>query len=124
MTANRGEFTAAVADQRPDLVVWGESSVGQDLTRHPDVLARLAELSQRVGADLLVNVDAPAPDGGIYKSAVLVGAHEAVGSYRKTRLVPFGEYVLRCARFSAGSPATARPPQRIGSAAPGRWCWR
>lgn len=87
------EFTAAVADQRPDLVVWGESSVGQDLTRHPDVLARLAELSQRVGADLLVNVDAPAPDGGIYKSAVLVGAHEAVGSYRKTRLVPFGEYV-------------------------------
>lgn len=57
------EFTAAVADQRPDLVVWGESSVGQDLTRHPDVLARLAELSQRVGADLLVNVDAPAPDG-------------------------------------------------------------
>lgn len=41
----------------------------------------------------MVNVDAPAPDGGIYKSAVLVGAHEAVGSYRKTRLVPFGEYV-------------------------------
>lgn len=24
---------------------------------------------------------------------MLVGAHEAVGSYRKTRLVPFGEYV-------------------------------
>ena len=86
-------LTATLAGQRPDLVVWGESSVGQDLTSHPEVLARLAELSRRVGADLLVNVDAPAPGGGIYKSSVLVGEHGSVGSYRKTRLVPFGEYV-------------------------------
>ena len=86
-------LTAPVAGQRPDLVVWGESSVGQDLGSHPELLARLAELSRRVGADLLVNVDAPAPSGGIYKSAVLIGAHGSLGSYRKTRLVPFGEYV-------------------------------
>jgi apolipoprotein N-acyltransferase len=86
-------LTAAVAGQRPDLVVWGESSVGRDLTTHPQVLARLMELSRRVGADLLVNVDAPAPSGGIYKSAVLVGKHGVLGSYQKTRLVPFGEYV-------------------------------
>jgi len=75
------------------LVVWGESSVGQDLTGHPEVLDRLTELSRRVGADLLVNVDAPAPGGGIHKSAVLIGGHGSLGSYRKTRLVPFGEYV-------------------------------
>jgi apolipoprotein N-acyltransferase len=86
-------LTATVASQRPDLVVWGESSVGQDLASHPEVLARLTELSRRVGADLLVNVDAPAPGGGIYKSAVLVGEHGLMGSYQKTRLVPFGEYV-------------------------------
>jgi apolipoprotein N-acyltransferase len=86
-------LTAAVAGQRPDLVVWGESSVGQDLGSHPELLARLAELSRRVGADLLVNVDAPAPTGGIYKSAVLIGGHGSLGSYQKTRLVPFGEYV-------------------------------
>jgi apolipoprotein N-acyltransferase len=86
-------LTATLAGQRPDLVVWGESSVGQDLASHPAVLARLTELSRRVRADLLVNVDAPAPDGGIYKSAVLVGEHGALGSYAKTRLVPFGEYV-------------------------------
>ncbi len=86
-------LTATLAGQRPDLVVWGESSVGQDLASHPEVLARLTELSRRVGADLLVNVDAPAPGGGIYKSAVLVGEHGSLGSYRKTRLVPFGEYV-------------------------------
>jgi len=86
-------LTATLAGQRPDLVVWGESSVGHDLTGHPEVLARLRELSRRVGADLLVNVDAPAPGGGIYKSAVLVGEHGPLGSYQKTRLVPFGEYV-------------------------------
>jgi len=86
-------LTATLVDQRPDLVVWGESSVGADLTSHPDVLDRLKELSRRVGADLLVNVDAPAPGGGIHKSAVLVGESGLLGSYRKSRLVPFGEYV-------------------------------
>jgi apolipoprotein N-acyltransferase len=86
-------LTAAVAGQRPNLVVWGESSVGRDLGSHPQVLARLTELSRRVGADLLVNVDAPAPSGGIYKSAVLVGERGVLGRYQKTRLVPFGEYV-------------------------------
>nr|WP_231984185.1 apolipoprotein N-acyltransferase [Mycobacterium sp. E342] len=86
-------LTASVAGQRPDLVVWGESSVGSDLSSHPEVVARLAELSRRVGADLLVNVDAPAPGGGIYKSAVLIGPGGTLGTYQKTRLVPFGEYV-------------------------------
>jgi apolipoprotein N-acyltransferase len=86
-------LTAAVAGQRPDLVVWGESSVGRDLTSHPPVLARLTELSRRVGADLLINVDAPAPSGEIHKSAVLIGEHGLLGNYQKTRLVPFGEYV-------------------------------
>ena len=79
--------------QRIDLVVWGESSVGVDLTDHPDALARLVELRRLVGADVLVNVDARAPDGGIYKSSVLIGADGPRGSYAKTRLVPFGEYV-------------------------------
>jgi apolipoprotein N-acyltransferase len=86
-------LTAKVADQRVDLVVWGESSVGQDLTSHPGVLAQLSRLSRRLGADLLVNVDAPTASGGIHKSAVLVGEHGILGSYQKTRLVPFGEYV-------------------------------
>jgi apolipoprotein N-acyltransferase len=86
-------LTATIAGQRPDLVVWGESSVAQDLTSHREVLARLADLSRQVGADLLVNVDAPAPGGGIYKSAVLVGERGELGMYQKTRLVPFGEYV-------------------------------
>jgi apolipoprotein N-acyltransferase len=85
--------TATLAGQQLDLVVWGESSVGVDLETHPEVAARLADLSRRVDAYLLVNVDAPSPAGGIYKSSVLVGPNGPQGSYRKTRLVPFGEYV-------------------------------
>ena len=86
-------LTTTLAGRHLDLVVWGESSVGVDLTSHPEVLTRLAGLSRRIGADILVNVDARAPAGGIYKSSVLIGPDGSRGSYAKTRLVPFGEYV-------------------------------
>lgn len=86
-------LTTTLAGQRVDLVVWGESSVGVDLASHPDVAANLAQLSGRVGADLLVNVDAATPAGVIYKTAVLIGPSGSLGAYRKARLVPFGEYV-------------------------------
>ncbi len=77
----------------PDLVVWGESSVGFDFTARPDVLARLTALSGQVGAPLLVNVDAPRPGGGIAKVSVLLDEAGVIGRYAKVRLVPFGEYI-------------------------------
>jgi apolipoprotein N-acyltransferase len=86
-------LTAVLVGQGLDLVVWGESSVGVDLTSHPEAMTRLAGLARRVGADLLVNVDARVPAGGIYKSSVLIGPDGSRGAYSKTRLVPFGEYV-------------------------------
>ncbi len=87
------KLTATLAGQRTNLVVWGESSVTVDLATHPHTMTDLADLARRVGSDLLVNVDAPAPSGGIYKSSVLVGPTGSLGTYRKVRLVPFGEYV-------------------------------
>ncbi|UYQ60948.1 apolipoprotein N-acyltransferase [Streptomyces peucetius] len=96
---DRGEeLTRDLAGSELDLVVWGESSVGADLQRRPDLAERLAALSREVGAPLLVNVDArsEAASGppGIYKSSVLVGPDGPTGDrYDKMRLVPFGEYI-------------------------------
>ncbi|GGY06135.1 apolipoprotein N-acyltransferase [Streptomyces hiroshimensis] len=89
------ELTRKLAGQRVDLVVWGESSVGDDLVQRPDLRNRLTALSRAVGADLLVNVDARRSDRpGIFKSSVLVGPGGPTGDrYDKMRLVPFGEYV-------------------------------
>ncbi|MFJ1847549.1 MULTISPECIES: apolipoprotein N-acyltransferase [unclassified Streptomyces] len=91
-------LTGSLAGRGLDLVVWGESSVGVDLSRHPDITARIAALSRRVGADVLVNMDALQTDAsgrtGIFKSAVLVGPDGLTGDrYDKMRLVPFGEYI-------------------------------
>lgn len=86
-------LTATLAGERLDLVVWGESSVAVDLATDKGTANRLAALSRHVAADLLVNVDARAPSGGIYKTSVLIGPDGPRGAYSKTRLVPFGEYV-------------------------------
>ncbi len=89
------ELTRRLAGRDLDLVVWGESSVGYDLSDRPDLARRLTALSRETGADILVNVDARRSDKpGIYKSSVLVGPDGPTGDrYDKMRLVPFGEYV-------------------------------
>ncbi|MFE0762846.1 apolipoprotein N-acyltransferase [Streptomyces smyrnaeus] len=89
------ELTRQLAGRDPDLVVWGESSVGYDLGSHPALERRLAALSRSTGAPLLVNVDSRRGDRpGIFKSSVLVDEKGLTGQrYDKMRLVPFGEYV-------------------------------
>lgn len=89
------QLTRRLAGQEVDLVVWGESSVGFDLGKRPDLARRIAALSREVRADILVNVDAQRSDKpGIYKSSVLVGPNGPTGDrYDKMRLVPFGEYI-------------------------------
>jgi apolipoprotein N-acyltransferase len=111
------KLTVTLAGQHPDLVVWGESSIGVDLSSTPATMAELTNLSRRVGADLLVNVDARSPRGGIYKSSNLIGPDGSLGSYQKTRLVPFGEYVpLRpLLGWITGSTKAAAEDRRRGS---------
>ncbi|GAA3725708.1 apolipoprotein N-acyltransferase [Streptomyces tremellae] len=96
--ARSEELTRRVAGDRVDLVVWGESSVTHSLATHPSLGRRLAALSRTVGADVLVNIDAPGTDAlgrrGIFKRSELMGPRGPTGpSYDKMRLVPFGEYI-------------------------------
>jgi apolipoprotein N-acyltransferase len=88
--AAESAFTDALAGTRPDLVVWGESAVDDDPGRIPS----LRTLSQRLGADLLVDGSvAHAGTTATYNAAVLVGPDGVLATYAKIRLVPFGEYI-------------------------------
>jgi apolipoprotein N-acyltransferase len=76
-----------------DMIVWAESSVGYDLYAHRAVLSRLVRLSAGAGTPLLVSQDALSPAKVKSKVAVLIGPAGIEGTYVKTRLVPFGEYI-------------------------------
>ncbi|HEV8650978.1 MAG TPA: apolipoprotein N-acyltransferase [Actinomycetes bacterium] len=110
--------TLALAPTRPDLVVWGESSVGRDPATHPGDLARLTAAARATGARVLVNVDAeqatgapgtPAPaatapaqsgSSALPRASALSGAGQggrrAAGIYKTSLLVgpngPEGSY--------------------------------
>ncbi len=87
------QLSAGVGADHPDLVVWGESSVGDNIQQDHPLLRSIEALSVRAGAQILVNQDASRGHGVISKVALLVGPDGIDGSYIKTRLVPFGEYI-------------------------------
>jgi len=86
------QLTTGLRPLHPDLIVWGESSIGYDLRFHRALLDRLRSLSAADGAPILVNQDSYAP-AGKSKVAVLIDSGGIVATYTKTRLVPFGEYI-------------------------------
>jgi apolipoprotein N-acyltransferase len=90
--ADSERLSASVAG-RADLIVWGESSVGYDLADRPALLASVERASRSAGADVLVSQDALNKAGAHIKQALIVTSTGTGGSYTKTRLVPFGEYI-------------------------------
>jgi apolipoprotein N-acyltransferase len=79
----------------PDLVVWGESSIAEDLTLPSGaaLLRQIEALSAEDGAEIVVSQDATPPGKGHEKWAVVVSPSGVHGIYVKARLVPFGEYI-------------------------------
>ena len=90
--ATSERLTARLAG-RTDLVVWGESSVGYDLSTDTRLLHRLQRLAAASHEQILVNQDALNTAGQQSKVAVLIGGNGIDGQYVKSRLVPFGEYI-------------------------------
>jgi apolipoprotein N-acyltransferase len=88
----------------PDLIVWGESSIPDDLTGSSAadraLLRQIEALSARDDSEILVNQDTTPPGKGHEKWAVLVSPGGVQGTYAKTRLVPFGEYIPFRAQLS------------------------
>jgi apolipoprotein N-acyltransferase len=78
---------------KPDLIVWGESSIPDDVFTDHSLLSQIEKLSAEDGAEILVNQDTTPPGQGHEKWAVLVSPAGIKGVYIKTRLVPFGEYI-------------------------------
>ncbi len=83
---------ASLSGVRPDLIVWGESSVAYDLRADQALLRSIEKLSAAAGAQILVDQDSLA-GGHKSKVAVLIGRTGIDGTYTKSRLVPFGEYI-------------------------------
>jgi apolipoprotein N-acyltransferase len=86
-----------LAVTKPDLIVWGESSIPDDLTgtsaADQALLKQIETLSRAGDAEILVDQDTTPPGKGHEKWAVLVSPSGVQGIYVKTRLVPFGEYI-------------------------------
>jgi apolipoprotein N-acyltransferase len=86
-----------ISQASPDLIVWGESSIPDDLTgtspADQALLQRLEALSKEDDAEILADQDTTPPGKGHEKWAVLVNPSGVQGTYVKTRLVPFGEYI-------------------------------
>ena len=111
-------LTAALAGRRLDLVVWGESSVGVDLTSQPEAMTRLADLSRRVGADLLVNVDARRSHG---RNLQVVGPDRTERIAR--RLLEDAAGAIRRVRAAAAAARLGHPAHQGGGRGPTTRQW-
>jgi apolipoprotein N-acyltransferase len=92
-TVAENERLTAGHARHADLIIWAESSVGYYLAKYPRLLTGIEQESGSVGAQILLNQDARNKAGAQSKQAVLIGPTGIKGSYIKTRLVPFGEYI-------------------------------
>lgn len=88
------DLTMQAAAERPDLIVWPETSVPGFLESEPDLLRRVTDLARKAGIPLLVGTVREGKGGDYFNSAVLIAPDgAAAGAYDKVHLVPFGEYI-------------------------------
>ncbi len=88
-----------------DLVIWPETAVPVDLSRswNEDVLQSISDLSENIGAPILVGTFWTR-DGESINAAAVITKQEVSEPYAKRHLVPFGEAVPYRALFETVFP--------------------
>lgn len=87
-------LTLASLKEKPDLIIWPESSVPGFLEDEKDLLDAVSGLAKKAGVPLLVGTVREEGRSDYYNSAELISpAGEVSGRYDKLHLVPFGEYI-------------------------------
>jgi len=83
-----------LADDPPDLVVWGEGALDPGVTSDPLMMTAVSQAIATVGAPTIAGAVTDDPDG---TQRTVTLAFDATGMvvdrYVKVKLVPFGEYV-------------------------------
>jgi apolipoprotein N-acyltransferase len=84
----------ALADDPPDLVVWGEGALDPGVTSDPLMMTSVSQAIATVGAPTIAGAVTDDPDG-TERTVTLAfdGTGRIVDRYVKVKLVPFGEYV-------------------------------
>jgi len=87
-------LTKKAAKNKPDLIIWPETSVPGVIGEEPELLARVLSLAKAVNTPILAGAVTSKELGVYYNSALLISADgEIIRQYNKLHLVPFGEYV-------------------------------
>jgi apolipoprotein N-acyltransferase len=88
-------LTRRAAGERPDLIVWPETSLPAVLRREPRLTADLTALSRELRLPLLVgSIDVEGESSSRARNtAFLLTERGIMGRYDKIHLVPFGEFV-------------------------------
>lgn len=88
------DLHAGLADDPPDLAVWGEGSLDPGASSDPATMLAVRKAIAEVGVPTLIGAVLNDPDGSQHTSVLLLdGRGDVVDRYEKVKLVPFGEYV-------------------------------
>jgi apolipoprotein N-acyltransferase len=85
---------ATLADDPPDLAVWGEGALDPGAANDPVTIDAVSRTIAEVGSPTIVGAVLDDPDGSQHTSVLMFdGSGSQVDRYDKVHLVPFGEYV-------------------------------